>query len=54
MNEGMDNSRQRLAEFLAARIRATRTEKKERQDRVRDAQRLARIRSDEKSRTSSE
>lgn len=54
MSDSMDISRQRVAEFLAARLRAMRMEEKERQDRARDARPLGVIRSEEKSRTSSE
>ncbi|MGO9467440.1 MAG: hypothetical protein ACLQVF_25135 [Isosphaeraceae bacterium] len=44
----MDISRQRLAEFLAARLRATRTDKKERQDLAQDAHPLGIVRPEEK------
>jgi hypothetical protein len=54
MNERMDISRQRLSEFLAARIRATHSEKKEHQDRGRDARPLGASRAEEKSRTQAE
>ncbi len=54
MSESMDISRQRLAEFLAARLRATRTEKKEGQDLARDARPLGVVRAEEKTITSSE
>jgi hypothetical protein len=54
MSESMDISRQRLAEFLAARLRATRTEKKERQDLAQDAHPLGAIRPEEKTIASSD
>jgi hypothetical protein len=54
MSESMDISRRRLAEFLAARIRATRNEKKERQDLTQEARRLGVARPEEKTRTPSE
>ena len=54
MSESMDISRQRLADFLAARLRATRTEKKERQDLAQDARPLGVVRPEEKTITSSE
>jgi hypothetical protein len=50
----MDISRRRLAEFLAARLRANRTEKKERQEMIRDARRLGVVRPEEKTRTTSD
>ncbi len=54
MSESTDISRQRLAEFMAARLRATRTEKKERQDLPQDARPLGVVRPDEKTVASSE
>jgi len=48
MNESMDISRQRLAEFLAARLRATRSEKRERQDLGQEARPLGVVRPEEK------
>jgi hypothetical protein len=47
MSETMDFSRQRLADFLAARLRASRTEKKERQDPAQDARPRGVIRQEE-------
>jgi hypothetical protein len=54
MNESMDISRRRLAEFFAARLRATRGEKRERQDLAQDARPLGVVRSEEKTTASSE
>ncbi len=54
MSESMDISRQRLAEFWAARLRATRTEKKERQDLAQDARPRGIVRPEEKPIPSSE
>jgi len=56
MSESMDISRQRVAEFFAARVRvrATRTEKKERQDLAQDTRPLGVVRPEEKNVTSSE
>jgi hypothetical protein len=56
MSESMDISRQRVADFFAARVRlrATRAEKKERQDLAQDARPLGVVRPEEKTITSSE
>jgi hypothetical protein len=54
MSESLDISRQRLAEFLAARLRASRTEKKERQDLAQDGRPLGAGCPEEKTLTSTE
>jgi hypothetical protein len=54
MSESTDISRQRLADFLAARLRATRVEKKDRQDLRHDARPLGVVGPEEKKITSSE
>jgi len=56
MSESMDISRQRVAEFFAARVRvrATRTEKKDRQDLAQDARPLGIVRPEEKKVASSD
>jgi len=54
MSESVDISRRRLAEFLAARLRATRTEKKDRQDLAQDARPLGIVRPEEKKVASSD
>jgi hypothetical protein len=48
MNESRDILRQRLAEFLAARLRATRSEKRDRQDLARDTRPVGVVRPEEK------
>jgi hypothetical protein len=54
MSESMDISRQRLADFLAARLRATGVEKKERQDLAQDASTAGIVRPEEKTIASSD